>query len=236
MIVELTLKVRPRPEASAIVCIPLSTADEVSTALDRLNTSGTRPMAIELLNRPAARHLGGPLGLPDSSFVLAIGYEDNLTSVTWQTDRLAHELSRPGIVIARDESAAPLWTALTEFQADELGPFTIMANLRPSSVGRFVGGLEASLWSCQSHAGNGIVRAHWIGEPNGKTVAQEVDRLRAISVGDGGNLVLTRCPLEAVETLRIWGEPRVDWALAGRIKHALDPSGLMNPGRFVGNL
>ena len=53
---------------------------------------------------------------------------------------------------------------------------------------------------------------------------------------DGGNLILSRCPTEWKERLRVWGEPRPDWAIAERVKAALDPHGAMNPGRFVGRI
>jgi glycolate oxidase FAD binding subunit len=38
------------------------------------------------------------------------------------------------------------------------------------------------------------------------------------------------------ERLGVWGEPRPDWELAQRIKHAFDPRGVLNPGRFVGTI
>ena len=49
----------------------------------------------------------------------------------------------------------------------------------------------------------------------------------------GGNLILSRCPTEWKERLRVWGQPRPDWAVAERVRAALDPHGAMNPGRFV---
>ena len=67
-------------------------------------------------------------------------------------------------------------------------------------------------------------------------MAREIDKHRRIAAGDGGNLILSRCPTEWKERLRVWGEPRADWAIAERVKAGLDPHGAMNPGRFVGRI
>jgi glycolate oxidase FAD binding subunit len=180
--------------------------------------------------------IGGARGLPVDAFVVAAGFEDNVPAVAWQVDRLRGELEQPEAAILEGEDAAPIWSALAEFQASDIGLLAFVANLRPSKVARFVGGLDPSLWSSQSHAGNGIVRAHWLGPPELERVAAEVDRLRAVAVSDGGNLVLSRCPVEWKTRMRVWGEPRADWTLAERIKRAFDPAGAMNPGRFVGRI
>jgi glycolate oxidase FAD binding subunit len=233
VIVQLTLKVRPRPEASAFVWTTFGTIEAVGNSLDRLNTSATRPMAVELLNPGAARTIGAELGLPVDAFVLVVGFEDNVPSVAWQVDELRKELDQPECLVLEENSAGTVWSSLTEYQAAEVGPVTIVANLRPSSVARFVGGLDTALWASQSHAGNGIVRGHWTGSSELEPIAAEVDRLRSIAVRDGGNLVLSRCPPEWKSSLKVWGEPRADWSLSARIQRALDPSGLMNPGRFL---
>ncbi len=233
VIVQVTLKVRPRPEASALVWASFGTIEAVRNALDRLNTSATRPMAVELLNPGAARSIGSGLGLPVDAYVLVVGFEDNVPSVAWQVDELRKELDQPECLVLEGDAAGSLWSGLTEYQAVEAGPVTIVANLRPSSVARFVGGLETGLWSSQSHAGNGIVRAHWTGGFELEPFAAEVDRLRSFAVRDGGNLVLSRCPADWKPRLKVWGEPRADWSLAAKIKNALDPSGLMNPGRVL---
>ena len=49
-------------------------------------------------------------------------------------------------------------------------------------------------------------------------------------------MILTRCPTGWKERLRVWGHPRPDWALSERIKTALDPRGVLNPGRFVSTI
>ena len=83
IITQMTVKVRPKPEASAVVWAAFPGVEAAGTALDGLNTSDARPMAIELLNPAAARLIGEPLGLPCAAdaWVLAIGVEDNRASV-----------------------------------------------------------------------------------------------------------------------------------------------------------
>jgi hypothetical protein len=66
-------------------------------------------MALEVLNRPAARLVAAARDLPDSPWVLAVGYEDNAASVSWQLDALARELGTPraGLLILRGTRPRP---------------------------------------------------------------------------------------------------------------------------------
>lgn len=237
VICQLTLKVRPKPEASTLVWVGLPGVDAVGAALDRLSHSETRPIAVELLNGPASVTVGGPLGLSGSGWTLVVGIEDNARSVAWQVERLGVELAaRSDWAVLENEATTPLWSALENFPAEGAGVLAFVANLRPSSVAAFAAGLDPAQWSVQAHAGNGIVRAHGLGERTLEELAAELDRLRASAVKDGGNLVLSRCPAEWKARLQVWGEPRPDWDVARRVKQAIDPRGVMNPGRFVGTI
>ena len=152
-------------------------------------------------------------------------------------DRTAGPGTRPtDPIVEEGEATEPLWEALAGFQAEATGPLTFTANLRPSSVAGFLSLLDPERWSAQAHAGNGIVRAHAKGEVELETLAPEIDRLRAEAVRDGGNLVLPRCPVEWKDRLKVWGDPRPDWDIAVKIKQALDPGAILNPGRFVATI
>jgi glycolate oxidase FAD binding subunit len=235
IIAEMTLKVRPLPETSALCWIRFRRLAEAAQAVERLNTSGTRPVALELLNAPGARRIGG---LPVEQWVLVVGFEDNAASVAWQVDRLMLELGRTDLVVRQGEDSGPLWSALVDAQAAADGPVTFSANMKPSAVPGFLQGVDADRWEIQAHAGNGIVRGHALGDPDPDldTLGPEVDRLRAEAVGLGGNLILPRCPAPWKDRLRVWGHPRPEWAMAQRVKAALDPAGALNPGRFVGTI
>lgn len=236
VIAQMTLKVRPKPEAAAIVWVPFAGAEGLGAALDRLNTSGTRPAAIEVLNPSAARRVGESSGLPADDWALAVGFEDNAASVTWQVDRLMIELGRTHLVIREGADADPLWSALTEFQAAEIGQLSFVASLRPSEVAPFLQGRDPDRWAIQSHAGNGIVRGHALGTLDLETIAEELATLRAEAARGGGSLILSRCPTDWKDRLEVWGKPRPDWSMAERVKRTLDPKGVMNPGRFVGTI
>jgi glycolate oxidase FAD binding subunit len=233
VICQLTLKVRPAPEATAIVWATYDRPEAVAEALDRLNTSATRPVALDLLNRPAAAHLGDPLGLPEAPWVLVVGFEEAKEAVAWQLQAVRSELKGAALGVVEGTEAPPLWSALTEFQAAGLGPVSFAATLRPSSVLRYVAAIDPGRWAIQAHAGNGIVLGHALGDWNEPEADAAIARLRDPAVADGGALTLPRCPTAWKPRLRVWGDPRPDWDLARRVKRALDPKGVMNPGRFV---
>lgn len=232
----MTLKVRPRPERSSILWVPLPNLEESAALLDRLNRSAARPTALDLLNLSAAELVGGPLGLPTSRGVLAIGLEDNASSVEWQIDRLRDEVAPLDSFVVENDAAESLWSALIEFQEEGTGTVGFLANLRPSAVPGFAALFPSERWAIQAHAGNGNVRAQALGRPSFEEVQAAIELGRHEAVAAGGNLILPRCPTDWKDRLLVWGEPRADWALAERIKKALDPAGLLNPGRFVGTI
>jgi glycolate oxidase FAD binding subunit len=236
VITQMTLKVRPLPEASAILWVPLRSGESAALSVDALNTSGSRPVALELLNASAAKIIGEPLDLPATDWVLAIGVEDNASSVKWQIERFKTEFPTLDLVVREADDAMKLWTALIEFQELAQGPINCQVSLRPSAVVEYMMETDPGRWAVQSHAGNGILRLHARGERTEGEAASEVNRLRELALRIDGSLILTRCPTAWKNRLKVWGHPRPDWALAHRVKRALDPKGAMNPGRFVGGI
>jgi glycolate oxidase FAD binding subunit len=236
IITQMTLKVRPIPEASAIVWVPFWNPKSLADTLDELNKSGTRPVAIELLNGAGARTVGQGLGLPTGQGILAVGYEDNAGSVRWQLEKLKSELGRSDLAVLEGEDAEPLWNALADFQAARVGPLSFVANIRPSSVASFVEALIPERWSALARAGNGIIYAHAQGDWTLDEMKRAIAKFQQLAAHEGGNLVLARCPTPWKEALGVWGQPRADWAIAERVKAALDPHAALNPGRFVGGI
>ncbi|AMV39651.1 FAD-binding oxidoreductase [Planctomyces sp. SH-PL62] len=234
IITQATLKVRPLPGASALIWLRADGPERLDEWLVGFGASALRPVAVEFLNPTAARIIAGAAGLAGDSWTLVVGIEDDVNSVAWQVDRFRTEIGRSDFDVLRDEATAPLWKALTEFQVETPGAFACSASLRPSRVAAFLADLPPERWALQAHAGVGVVRMQAIGEWSEDEAAAAVAAKRAQAVGDGGNLIVTRCPTSWKARLRVWGEPRADWALGRAVKAALDPRNVMNPGRFVG--
>jgi glycolate oxidase FAD binding subunit len=242
IITQVTLKLRPVPEASAIAWMTFPDLPQASDALDRLANSETRPTAIDLLNGPAVAHVIGQAGadLERSAWAMAVGFEENADAVRWQQQRLAQEFagSQATLDWLEQGRAQRLWDVLVEFQAAPLGPVTFKANFRSSKAIALLGQLcsQSIPWAVQLHAGNGIAYGHAPPQPDWAALQDGLARLLECASSLQGNLVLYRCPIEWKRQLPVWGQLRDDSWLMNALKSKLDPRGILNPGRFVAGI
>jgi len=52
----------------------------------------------------------------------------------------------------------------------------------------------------------------------------------------GGSLVILRCPLDIKSKIDVWGSSGDTLPLMKSIKAQFDPTGTLNPGRFIGGI
>src|SRR5579885_3294981 len=224
VITRVTLKVRPRPEAQAMLvggCPAVALAD----LLERLHTSATRPVCIDVRGPAEA----------DADFQVFVGFEENRQAVDWQVKQIQQEL-RPGysLLVRRDADAEQDFRRLTDATLNSACALSFKANLLPSAVAGFLRkAREIVAGPLQAHAGNGIVIGHVGGDLTAERAAAMLASLQEPAAAAQGNVIVLRCPPEWKRSLPVWGAPRGDLRLMRAVKDKLDPRRLFNPGRFV---
>jgi glycolate oxidase FAD binding subunit len=239
IISQVTLKVRPLPQATALVTAGCE-GPALAGLLDQLHASRARPMCLDLLNARAAARVQRRAGarLPARPWLLVVGFEDSEEAVNWQLGQAIKELTAagaPGVEALAGASAAPLWQALTELTAPAEARLTLQAGVLPSALAAWCLAADDAPGELlvTARAGSGIARAHLTADASLEEARALVRRLAAESPG---HVTLPRCPAAWKRELPVWGRPRDDAWLMRQVKDQLDPRRLFNPGRFVDGL
>src|SRR5205823_3135518 len=141
IISQVTLKVRPLPEATALITLGCDAAD-LGPLLDRLHASRTRPVCVDVLNASAARTVAGISGavLPAAPWVVVVGYEDREETVNWQVQQVLTEVATArvrGVEARAGATGEPLWQALVEYTHRPESLLSGKANLLPGATAAF---------------------------------------------------------------------------------------------------
>jgi glycolate oxidase FAD binding subunit len=237
VITQVTLTVRPLPEASALVACDVRDLAMAERLLAELVRTETVPVAIEL--RTGSTQQTDPVLRPaaeGNSIRLFVGFEGSRAEVDWMVARLGEEWRRAGVSSLTTVTGADTeswWKWLGDFPAD------FQVNTLPSAAIEMASLLCRELPSCclQAHAGDGallVQRAAVDGLSSCDFAANLREKIRPAVAELGGRLVVLRAPNGSELTSDdIWG-PRGDAIDVMRaLKERFDPAGVLNPGRFV---
>jgi len=90
------------------------------------------------------------------------------------------------------------------------------------------------------HSGNGILYSYILSEKNLRSkigsFIELIEKLKSEAVKNEGNLVVESSPLSIKKKVDVWGQLRSDSQIMHRLKEQIDPSGILNPGRFIGGI
>jgi len=234
IITQVTLKLRPRAELQALLCLACDT-NQLEALLTNVHATRTRPVCVDLLNGVAAQVVFARAGLtpPTAPWMVLVGYEGNEEAVGWQVQQLVTEIATQCQIDARvDFPAQPLWDSLTEFGALASYPTVFKATLLPSALAAFCLAADGDT-ALRAHAGNGIVFGQWSADLTGSRAAEMLTVWRERAQLGQGSVIVQRCPSAWKSTLSVWGPPPNDAWLMREVKAKFDPKGIFNPGRFI---
>jgi glycolate dehydrogenase FAD-binding subunit len=246
VIVEATVKLRPRPDADRMVVARFASLKEAGSAARAVMGSDLLPSALDLVDGETLRAL--ELGGPDGAALL-IGVDGIAEQVHWQCTEVERMLRLQGLVDARvldadardaawrargglgrgafPETAAVMkWVVLPAQVADVMEQGMGVA-LRA--------GLPVAL---AAHAGVGVVEAVLAGGEGADAtkVSDVLIEWRTLVRAAGGQALVESAPLAIKERVPVWDDLGPALRIMQRIKSQLDPSGLLNPGRFAGGI
>src|SRR5262249_3441531 len=146
VVTQLTLKVKPKPEASAAVAFGCDSSS-LAQVLDVLAASKTRPVAVEVLN-PAP-----------NDWAVTVGFEEKAAAGRWQVETLLSELKGAPVRHAGELPNAAFIDANTALQQRPESRFIGKLSVLPSKFAETVTKLPASS-VIHAHALNGVIWLH----------------------------------------------------------------------------
>ncbi len=248
IIVEATVKLRPRPDTDRLVVAWFERVKDAGQGVRAIMASDLIPSALELLDAEALRALalGGREGA-----ALLVGLDGLHEQVEWQSTELGRLLAAGARVETRvldGEERARVWEAAADLPRRAYPEVTAVMKwgVLPTQVADLIDhggdvarrhGLSAAF---SAHAGVGIVTAV-LGSGGGggtaaNTVAATLGDWRALVRDANGHASLEWAPLAVKERVPVWDPPGAPHRIMQRLKGELDPNGILNPGRFVGGI
>lgn len=242
VLVEATMKLRPRVDVDRLVVARFDRLKAAGAAARAVLGSDLIPSALELADGEALRRLG--LG---GGAALLVGLDGIAEQVDWEVAELQRLLGPIGLGetavldgAARDDAwrglaglgrpghervAAVMKWAVLPNQIADLMEAGAAAAQRNGLVGAFT-----------AHAGVGIITAVLAGGTNPNAVVSTLTEWRALVNRVEGHAMVEWAPLAVKERVAVWDSAGPTLRLMKGIKERLDPRGILNPGRFVGGI
>lgn len=256
IITEATLRLLPLPPARAVLSAGFSGMPAAAAAVQAVFAHGFLPCAVEIADRftlDAARaYAGGKMAIPPGEAHVLLETDGQEAAVKADAEALAALLKRAGALslesAATNEGCENLWelrrtfsaslkaTGLKKLNEDIVVPRGKLVDL--VEFGAELGRKFSVAVACFGHAGDGNIHVNLMVEnPNDPVVkARMEEALDALFAGVlGMNGSITGEHGVGLAKKRWWPQSMGEGSheLHRRIKKALDPQGLLNPGKFL---
>lgn len=231
VLTEITLKVLPAPESTGTLVLPGLEAGAAVAALSAALGSPYTVSGAAWLPREAAAAVPALAGFGSS--VALVRIEDFAPSVEYRLGRLREDLTAWGaaVVLADPESRAA-WLAVRDGVPLQAQPDEALWRIStaPSRGPAVAAALAAAGARSYLDWGGGLV---WVAGP--ATTATHDTVMRAVAGGGTWTVLRAPEPMRAAVAV-VPPEPEALARITRRVKAAMDPKGILNPGRIYAGL
>ncbi len=255
IVTDITLRLLPLPPARATLSAAFASAAQAAEAVQEIFAAGFLPSSVEVADHftleAARRDLGKMIVPPGSAHLLVDldGQEQSVRSEAAAIRELLEKKKPNALETATGEAdCEKLWALRREFSNSlratgltKLNQDIVVPRSRLVDLMEFAGTLQAKHGfpiACFGHAGDGNIHVNIMAKDYGNPeIRQKVDRalddLFAQVLAWGG--VITGEHGIGLAKKRWWPEATSDVVrgVHQKLKHALDPHGILNPGKFV---
>jgi len=255
VVTEITVRLLPLPPARATLSASFATMSEAAAAVQAIFTGGFLPSSLEISDQftlEAARHDHGRGIIPEGNAHLLVDVDGREETVRMEAASLEALLAgrKPNsLTLATTEKGSEkLWALRREFSNSlratgltKLNQDIVVPRSRLVDLVEFAGRLQARHGfpvATFGHAGDGnihvnVMAANYEDAAVRDRVEQALDELFAQVLAWGG--VITGEHGIGLAKKRWWPEATSDVArtLHARLKQALDPLDILNPGKFL---
>lgn len=255
VITEATLRLIPRPASRGMLAAVFPDFAAAAAAVQAILNAGHLPSALEITDAftlAAARHRLGPEVFPPGDAYLMVEVDGRPAAVVAEVDELRSLLDRLGatsIDSAPDEAACErLWLRRREFSyalrdtgLTKLNEDIVVPRSKLVKLVEFARRLETETGisiACFGHAGDGNIHTNLMvadfDNPAVRERAEAVlDRLFAWVLAEGGAITGEHGVGLAKKRWIADALGPVSLAVHGALKDALDPTRILNPGKFL---
>ena len=251
IIVDVTLKLRPRPETEGACWATFPALGAAARAALTLAGSELGPVAALLLDPVAGEACGRQAGLGAvPAPVVLVAFDGLPSAVTSACDEAVAALRAAGagaVEVLDAPATARALDAVREARRFVTSPLAVAtAGILPADVGAYLETAAAAArgagvrLGALAHAGHGLVTlllaTAGAETPPAAATAATLAQCRDAARAKGGHLAIEWAPLGVREACPVWDPPGPAVEIMRRLKTRLDPQGVLNPGRFVGGI
>jgi glycolate oxidase len=248
---EMTMRLLPLPEKMETLLFSFDVFPDAGAFAAAILGTKLLPAAVEVANKAAIENmdLRGSMDFSPGSHVVMVAleaFDEAVARMHKELLAMAQHFKAKGHSLVQEDKHRLFWLTVGELQGSAHQRFPRLVALQlnyPLSAWKALFEFADKTLSqarldhtMLCHAGNSVTLINLLPAPKGtddKPLIEAVQTLLAECRKAGGNLVVQRAPADLKKALPVWGEPGSDLPLMKRIRVELDPSGVMNPGRFA---